>query len=179
MTIRESKRIVIAILVVLAVIDLVALGVLLSPLAKSRQQKEADLREYQQQFKEKEREIGPSRGMDKKIANATVDIASFYQQRLPGQYSQIDEALGKAAQASGVQLQNITFSTDNKKKKEDLQQVQITLAISGPYVSDVKFINALERDKVFFVIDSVALAGSSNGVQLVVKADTYFKTGAA
>ena len=62
---------------------------------------------------------------------------------------------------------------------EDLERVQITLTISGPYVNDVKFINMVERDRVFFVIDSVSLAGSTNGVQLQVNAETYFRTGAA
>jgi hypothetical protein len=62
---------------------------------------------------------------------------------------------------------------------EDLQRIEITLTISGPYVSDVKFMNAMERDKVFFVINSVTLAGGNNGVQLQVKAETYFRTGAA
>jgi hypothetical protein len=178
MTIRQSRKLIMAVLVILIVVDLVALGILLSPLAKSRPQREADLRDAQTDLKEKELEIGPSRGMDKKIAEATTDIAAFYQQRLPSAYSQIDAALGNAAQQSGVALQNISFKPD-KKAVEDLQRVEITLTISGPYVSDVKFINAVERAKVFFVINSVSLAGGQNGVQLLVNAETYFKTGAA
>ncbi len=178
MTIRETRRIVRLALIVLVVIDLLAVGMLLSPFAKSRQEKEAELRHYQLQFKDKEREVGPSRGMEKKISTATGDIDGFYQQRLPGKYSQIDASLGKAAQDSGVHLQDITFKPD-KKAVDDLERVQITLTISGPYVDDVKFINQMERDRVFFVINSVSLAGSTNGVQLQVNAETYFKTGAA
>jgi Tfp pilus assembly protein PilO len=178
MTIRETKRAVMVVLIILVLIDLAAIGVLLSPLAKSREAKEAELHQYQQQFKDKEREVGPSRGMERKISSATGDITSFYEQRLPAKYSQIDAALGKAAQDSGVHLQDITFKPD-KKSVEDLERVQITLTISGPYVNDVKFINMVERDRVFFVIDSVSLAGSTNGVQLQVNAETYFRTGAA
>src|SRR5689334_14135665 len=101
MTIRETRRLVMVTGIVLVVICLVAIGVLFSPLAKSREEKEAELRAYQTQFKEREQEVGPSRGMDRKIAAATTDIAAFYQQRLPGQYSQIDAALGKSAQEAG------------------------------------------------------------------------------
>jgi type IV pilus assembly protein PilO len=165
-------------LIVLAVVDVIAIGVLLSPLAKSRQQSEAELRQVHQQFKDKEREVGPSRGMDKKIASATGDIASFYDHRLPGQYSGIDAALVKAAQVNGVQLQDVRFRPD-KREVEDLQRVDVELTISGPYVSDVKFINTLERDKIFFVIDSVSLGSTLNGIQLQVRAETYFRTGAA
>jgi type IV pilus assembly protein PilO len=178
MTIREAKRIVMVVLVILVLTDLVTLGVLVSPLAKSRQQREAELQQLQTQWKEKEREVGPSRGMDRKIAVATGDIATFYKERLPGQYSQIADALGKAAKTSGVQLREIKYSAD-KDDIEDLRRVQVVMTISGPYVDDVKFINSLERDRVFFVIDSVSLAGATAGVQLEVKAETYFKTGAA
>lgn len=178
MTIHETRRVVTVALIVLVVIDLALIGVLFSPLAKSRQQKEEELRSYQRLFKEKEIEIGPSRGIDKKIASATVNIASFYQQRLPDVYSQIDSSLVKAAQSNNVQLQNVTFKPD-KKPVEDLQRVDIELTISGPYVNDVKCINAIERDKVFFVINSVSLASATNGVQLLVRAETYFRTGAA
>ena len=178
MTIRESRRAVLIVLAFLLVIDAAAIVVLLSPLAKSREAREADLRRAQTQFKDREREIGPSRGMEQKIASATGNIASFYEQRLPAQYSQIDASIGKAAEQSGVQLMNVNFKAD-KKTVDDLERVNITLAISGPYVNEVKFINSLERDHVFFVINSVSLAGTANGVQLQVNAETYFKTGAA
>lgn len=178
MSIRETRRLITIAIVVLVLIDLAAIGVLFSPMGSSPERKEAELRQLQTQFKQKEREIGPSRGMDKKIAAATVDITDFYKQRLPGQYSQIDEALGKSAQTAGVQLQNVTYKPD-KKPIEDLQRVDISLTISGPYVNDVKFINSMERDKVFFVINSVSLAGGEKGVALSVKAETYFRVGAA
>ncbi len=177
MTIHDTRRAVMIGLIILVVVDLVAFGVLLSPLAKSRQQKEAELRDLQLQFKQRQSEIGPTRDMDKKILSATGDIASFYQHRLPGQYSEIDIALDKAAKGNGVILQDVRFHPD-KKEVEDLERVDVDLTISGPYVNDVKFINALERDKVFFVINSVSLGGTLNGVQLQVKAETYFRTGA-
>lgn len=178
MTIRESRRVVLIIMAILLVIDAAAIVVLLSPMAKSREAREADLRQAQSQFKEREREVGPSRGMEQKIAAATGDIASFYRQRLPSQYSEVDAAIGKAAEQSGVQLMNVNFKPE-KKTIEDLSKVSISLTISGPYVNEVKFINSLERDHVFFVINNVNLAGTANGVQLQVNAETYFKTGAA
>ena len=177
MTVRQSRRIVIVAVVLLLLVDLAAIGVLLSPMAKSRDEKQKELAQLQQTFKQNESEVGSSRGMDKKIDAAKGDIAAFYQQRLSGQYSQIDAALDKDAKANSVQLQNVTYHPD-KKSADDLQRVDIQMTISGSYVNDVKFINAMERDKVFFVINSVTLGGSSNGVQLLVRAETYFRTGA-
>ena len=178
MTIRQSRRFVLIAMIILILVDVVCIGILLSPLAKSPAQREADLRDMQAQLKDKQLELGPTHGVDKKIDAARENIALFYKDRLPARYSNIDETLSKAGQDAGVQVQNITFKPD-KKDVEDLQKIEISLTISGPYVNDVKFINELERDKLFFVIDSVSLAGATNGVQLQVKAETYFKTGAA
>jgi hypothetical protein len=44
----------------------------------------------------------------------------------------------------------------------------------------VRFINALERDQQFFLVDSVVLGGEQNGVvKLQLKLETYLKMGAA
>lgn len=178
MTVHQVRRVLLIAVLVLVLLDLAAFGVLLSPMAKSREAKQQELSDLQQQFKQNEQEIGLSRGMDKKIDAAKVNIADFYRDRLPGQYSQIDAALSKDAKTNNVQLINVSYKPD-RKAVEDLQRVAIDLTISGSYVNDIKFINSMERDKVFFVIDSVTLGNATNGVQLLVRAETYFRTGAA
>ncbi len=40
---------------------------------------------------------------------------------------------------------------------EGLRKLNIEITLSGDYLQEVKFINALERDKMFFLIDAVAL----------------------
>ena len=50
--------------------------------------------------------------------------------------------------------------------------------LSGNYTSLAKFINALERDEMFFIINSVTLGGEPQGpVKLNVKLETYLKAG--
>jgi type IV pilus assembly protein PilO len=177
-TVRQSRRVIFVAVLLLLLVDVAAIGVLFSPMAKSREDKQKELAQLQERFKQEQIEIGPSHGMDKKIDAAKLDIADFYAQRLSGQYSQIDASLDKDAKANSVQLMNVNYHPDKKSGKE-LQRVAVQMTISGSYVNDVKFINAMERDKVFFLIDSVTLGGNSNGVQLVVTAETYFRTGAA
>ncbi len=49
---------------------------------------------------------------------------------------------------------------------------------SGSYTSLARFINALERDDMFFIINSVTLGGEPQGtVKLSLKLDTYLKAG--
>ncbi len=49
---------------------------------------------------------------------------------------------------------------------------------SGSYLQEVKFINELERDKMFFLIDGVALGEQQGNVRLQLKLETYLRSGA-
>jgi type IV pilus assembly protein PilO len=51
--------------------------------------------------------------------------------------------------------------------------------LEGNYVSLAKFINALERDDMFFLISSITLASEPKGpIKLQMKLETYLKVGA-
>ena len=48
----------------------------------------------------------------------------------------------------------------------------------GNYSSLARFINAMERDEMFFIINSVTLGGEPQGpVKLQVKLEAYLKAG--
>ena len=48
----------------------------------------------------------------------------------------------------------------------------------GDYLQLVRFINSLERDQMFFLVNSVVLGGEQGGVvKLELKMNTYLKTG--
>ena len=50
--------------------------------------------------------------------------------------------------------------------------------LAGNYVALARFINALERDETFFIINSVTLGGEQTGpVKLQMKLETYLKAG--
>ncbi len=53
------------------------------------------------------------------------------------------------------------------------------ITLSGDYLQEVKFINALERDKMFFLIDGIALGEQQGNVRLQLKLETYLRSGAA
>ena len=54
--------------------------------------------------------------------------------------------------------------------------MEIQADFSGDYLQLVRFINALERDSLFFIIDSVELGGEQAGVvKLQLKLETYQK----
>jgi type IV pilus assembly protein PilO len=59
-----------------------------------------------------------------------------------------------------------------------LQRMEMEAGLGGSYTSLARFINALERDEMFFIINSVTLGGQPQGpVKLDMKLETYLKAG--
>jgi len=58
-----------------------------------------------------------------------------------------------------------------------VQRIGINSVITGDYANEMRFINALERSKTFFVINSVSLGGAENGaVRLELHIETFLRS---
>ncbi len=126
-------------------------------------------------MQQKTRATEPLRDFDKKIVTAHQQIEDFYKNRLPAQDSAIYEELGKVAAQNGVKIGQIR-SKAKDTEEVGLRPVEIEADFSGGYLQLVRFINALERDPIFFIIDSVQLGGEQAGsVKLQLKLETYQK----
>jgi hypothetical protein len=95
------------------------------------------------------------------------------------QDSAISADLGKVAGGTGVRIENIKYAMKDPEAL-GVRRVEIEADLAGDYLQLVRFINALERDQQFFLVDSVVLGGEQNGVvKLQLKLETYLKMGAA
>jgi Tfp pilus assembly protein PilO len=172
---RITRRKVRTVLIAMLCVDVAAIALLFSPLIGSADSRRIDLDQLWRQLQQKTRQVEPLHGMDKKVALATEQIDQFYKDRLPSQDSAIFGEIGKVAQENGVKVMNA------KSKVEDpepvgLRPVSVEADLSGNYLQLVRFINGLERDRMFFIIDSVTLGGEQNGpVRLQMKLQTYLK----
>jgi hypothetical protein len=101
----------------------------------------------------------------------------FYSHRFPAEYSDVSEELGKVAGDTNVHLSGIKYE-EKPAPVEDLRKLYIEIALSGDYLQEVKFINGLERDKMFFLIDGIALGEQQGNVRLQLKLETYLRAGA-
>ena len=168
------KKVKIAIAVLLAV-DVVAAVVLFSPLVGSERSRREQLDQLWRELQQKTRAAEPLRDFDKKIVTARHQIDDFYKNRLPSQDSTIYEELGKLAGQSGVRIGQIR-SKAKDTESVGLRPMEIDADFSGGYLQLVRFINALERDPVFFIVDSVQLGSEQGGVvKLQLKLETYQK----
>lgn len=158
----------------LVVVDVVALVVILTPIGggqDARQQQLAQLNQLR-----KDRAAAPWRGLDKKIPVAKQQIEDFYRDRLPSEDSVISADLGKVAAETGVRVSSVKYKTDDAEL-EGLQRKEVDAEVSGEYLQVAKFINALERNKLFFIVDGVQLGSEQSGaVKLQIKVETYSRT---
>ncbi len=175
---RDTRRKLKTAIAALVLVDVAAAAVLFSPLVGSERARREQLRQLWRELQVKTRQIEPLVGLDKKVMVARQQIDDFYQVRLPGKDSAISEDLGKVAAQSGVKIGQIKYKVKDAEPVA-LRPVQIEADFSGDYLQLVRFINSLERDPLFFIVNSVELGGEQGGVvKLQMKLETYLKTGA-
>jgi hypothetical protein len=168
---RQRLKIAVAALVV---IDIAALVMLVTPVAGSAETRQQQLRVLWLDLKS--RESAPWRGLDKKIPLAQKQIDDFYRNRFPAQDSAISIDLGKVVAASGVRMASVKY-TQKDAEIDGLQRVEVEADLSGNYLQLVRFINDLERNQLFFIVDELQLGGQQNGiVKLQIKLETYLRS---
>jgi len=135
----------------------------------------------QQRIELKTAEIAaaPLRGMDAKVGTATAESDRFYRQRLPGSYSEVAGELGALTKKAGVRLARVQYapSVVLAGTPGQLTEVRMDATLSGDYRPLMLMLNSLERDKMFFVIQTVTLTGQQSGtVNLRLRLTTYLRS---
>ncbi len=177
-SIREVRKRWMPVVIGLVVLDLLCVGYLMSPAGRSRQARQREYYELRAQLTAKQQEVLPTRGMDQKLTQASSDITDFYDHRFPEHYSAVLEELGKVGAETGAHWASLKYD-EKDAPIEGLRKLNVEIALSGDYLQEVKFINALERDKLFFLIDGVTLSEQQSNVRLQLKLETYLRSGAA
>ena len=116
----------------------------------------------------------PLRGLDKRVDETRSQMRSFYEKRIPPNYSSISSRIGDLEVASGVRLTRVQYTQG--KPGSDLTEITMDAGISGEYTQIMRFINSLERDQTFFVIRAMALTGQQGGlVNLRLSVSTWLR----
>jgi hypothetical protein len=118
----------------------------------------------------------PLRGLDTKLVKSTSDADTFYATRLPYGYSEVAAELGVLTKKTNVHLGQVHYTQAPVPGVSALTEVRMDAIISGDYRPVVLFINAVERDKQFFVINGINLTGQQTGqVNLRLRLTTYLR----
>jgi len=174
---RQTRKNIKVALAVLLGVDVVAAAVLFSPFVGSAESRREQLNQLWAELQTKTREVKPLTNIDQRVKTANQQIAEFYEKRFPAKDSQIAAELGKLAAANGVAIEQATYKVRDEATAR-LQPVEMEATLSGNYAALARFINALERDDMIFLISSVSLGGEQNGpIKLQMKLQTYLKVG--
>jgi Tfp pilus assembly protein PilO len=168
------KKLTIAI-AALVVADIVAAGILFSPLVGSAESRRTQMRQLSAELLKKTHDVEPLRGMDKKIVLAKDQIGDFYKGRFAAKDSELTTELGKLAAQNGIRIQQARYK-EEEPESSGIVPVAIDGSFAGDYLQLVRFINTLERSKMFFTVDSVDLAGEGTGqVRLQIGLHSYLR----
>ena len=120
----------------------------------------------------------PLQGLDAKLAQATGESNTFYDERLPLADSDVVSELGVLAKKQGVKLTRVQYAEAPVMAGSTgaLTEVRMDASLSGDYRPLMLFINGLERDKMFFLVRGVTLTGEQGGtVGLRLGLATYLR----
>jgi type IV pilus assembly protein PilO len=174
---RRTRKNLKTALAIMAGVDLLAAAIYFSPIIGSAETRQQELNTLQAELVTKTRQVAPLKDLPQKVVLAGHQISDFYKTRFPTQESQILTELGKLTSANGVSIEQVKYKVRDSEIG-GLQPVEMEADFAGNYTALAKFINSLERDQLFFIINSVTLGGQQQGpVKLGVKLETYLKAG--
>ena len=173
---REKRKKLKIALGVMVGVSVASVGVLVSPLVGSTESRQQELNQLRAQLTTKNRQVEPLRGLDTKIPQAKQQIDDFYKSRFSAHDSDVAESLGNLSKETGVKIESAKYKA-NDPEPVGLRRVEIEASIKGDYQPLMKFLNGLERSKVFFIVNSIGLATQNGPIQLDIKLETYQKAG--
>lgn len=174
---RQTRKNLKVALAILGAVDVLAAVLYFSPFVGSAESRSVQKIQLQAELTAKTRQVAPLKDLPKKVEIAKDQIADFYRSRFASQNSEIYAEFGKVAAANSVKIDQVRYKPA-ETTTNGLQPIEMEADLSGSYTSLAHFINAIERDEMFFVINSVTLGGEPQGaVKLSVKLEAYLKVG--
>lgn len=159
---------------VLAIVNLVLLVQLLLTWHTLRANRPEELAAKQVELRTAQLQARPLHNLPERVSDSQKGAEHFYDGRVPGADSAILAELGELATKANVRLSRGQYAFVPALR--DVMEVRMDESVSGDYTSVMKFINSVERDKIFFVIDGLTLTGTQGGlVNLRLKVTTYLR----
>lgn len=179
---RRRLRIAMAILVG---INVFALGALLYMMVQGTSALPAEFDSLHRQVQAKKAVVVQPQSVDQRVKEAREQIAHFYEERFFDGSATVFETLGRVATENHVRLNQASYKVNDELRDDQgknvelpggIRQVNIDASLNGNYIDAMKFINALEREKSFFVVNNVSLGDQKAGnVNLKIQIETYVR----
>jgi Tfp pilus assembly protein PilO len=154
------------------------------PLAQRVANIEQRNRAAEQALAQAQREYGAARGALTGKERASVELATFYKDVLPGDLAGARRLtylrLNQLAREAGLRVVNLDVDV-NPERKSTLDRLEVSLKLEGSYDAIRAFIYQLDTAPEFVVIDDVSLADRDEARQvheLSMRLSTFFSKAA-
>jgi hypothetical protein len=150
-------------------VDVALLVWLLSPRAPSRSAMTAQVAAARAHSVAMRLRAAQLERLEQRIHTSQAQMRTLIAQGIPPQKdasSQLLTEISGIAGRSRVVVSGAQFNPD-KKTRDGLRRIAISLQVAGPYAGVVGFINRVERSPMFFIISQVSASGAAatNGDQ--------------
>ncbi len=188
---ERLRRGLLPVLAVLAAVNVLFFALLLRPAGERAREDRDRLGKMQEDLSERRKAVARLRDIDSRLDTARKQDQDFYHQRfLPRAtgFSSLMAEIEKLANSAHVRRAGVGYSLAEVPGHPELNEVQMTTTIEGEYQNVVQFINQLERDPLFLMVDQIAAAGSGQSatgppaarqkapVRISLRLLTYFRT---
>jgi ribosome-binding factor A len=175
---RDIRTQLLIVVAVLLLLDLSAVAVLLSPAGRSRASRQQEFEQLRLDKMAMAKSAAATRGMDERIANAREQESEFNHDRLVERYSAMSEQLAQIAKEAGVGVSDVKYDArEEKNVPTGYDSIGITIQVHGSYTQDIRFINAVERQKMMLLIDGVSFGGmQSDELTVSVHLSTFLRS---
>jgi Tfp pilus assembly protein PilO len=177
----SDKRLVVVPLAVLALVNVVMLGLVLGPLGGRVRTLEARSAAATVAAAAAQRDLEQARGLATGKTQATTDLQTFYDQVLPGDQAAARRVtflrMAQVAREAGLDFDRRAFAQEQPKGAH-LVRVDLSMVVRGRYANLRRFFHAVESGREFVVIRSVNVGQATDtpGVlEATLALSTYYK----
>ena len=172
---RANRRRFQIVLGVLVGLCLVAAAATLYLGSRSGDTQRQDFDSIRSQVQGRMKVVIPPSAVQGRVEQARAQIDDFYKTRLASEPSAVYVELGKLAAADRVRIGGAKYEL-SETELPNVQMMTIEAALNGSYVDTIKFINSVERSKMFFIVDGIGLdEQQGGGVHLSVKLEAFVR----
>jgi Tfp pilus assembly protein PilO len=174
---RTRARLRVAILAVLAVNAVLAVLVFHRP-GFTLPQQQAELLRARESFEAAQESVHQMRDLRSKLQGALQNGDQFAREHFLARgegFSAILTDLERRASATGLRPGGITYSLSDQEDQPGWTGVEVTLTVEGDYPDLVRFVNELEQSDLFWIINSISVAGdAARELRMNLQMQTYF-----
>ena len=140
---------------------------------------EAQRGQLEREVSAREAEVTRLRRVREMLPQARPALTSFLRDRFPPEqtgFSAVAVALSNAAREAGVKLENVAYKTRAERQPTELVSVDISADLQGGYSNLLRYLELLEQDTGFYLIEELAVVSSQRGgLKLQTRLVTYFR----